>query len=611
MAVITARRGSLIVRAYVGDNKTLLAFNLPKSNTRGLAGFTIACQPPGQPAYYLFNQLQFKDPAAHAQVSTEPPNSSVNAPIHKFRWVHVPGAVHQGTQPASGPYAYTVTPRYLDPHGSLIPLDQKLSVPVKVSVGPFTKQSLHVGFTRGYMQSQAFTHHFGPNALIQPAGKDLRFDTTALAGSDANGHTYTYRDEYQWMGYSARERIFQILTEVVIDRSLRLDMFAYDLNEPDIVDILLKLAAQGRVRIILDNAALHHNKTAPKPEDKFTNLFQRARKGKSALQRGKFGRYAHDKVLIVSRKNSAIRVLTGSTNFSVTGLYVNANHVLIFDEPRIAAKYSQVFDEAWNNHVSSAFRTSALATTAFQVGAGKTPKMTITFSPHTKTDASAILDGISQRIGKEAKQGQSGSVLFAVMQLTGSPSPVYTTLAKLHATQGIFSYGISDSPGGITLYVPGNPQGLLVTGKPGKMMLPPPFDQVPSIPGHEIHHKFVVCGFPRNDAVVYCGSSNLASGGEESNGDNLLTIFDPDVATAFAIEAFLLVDHYNFLDRYAVPKKPKKSKKKARTPRLRKQPRSKQQAAIDAGMFLTTTDTWAQSYYNSSDLHCAERELLG
>jgi hypothetical protein len=65
----------------------------------------------------------------------------------------------------------------------------------------------------------------------------------------------------------------------------------------------------------------------------------------------------------------------------------------------------------------------------------------------------------------------------------------------------------------------------------------------------------VVCGLNGGDPVVYCGSSNLASGGEAANGDNLLAIHDADVATAFAIEALGLVDHYNFLDRMANPKK--------------------------------------------------------
>jgi len=125
----------------------------------------------------------------------------------------------------------------------------------------------------------------------------------------------------------------------------------------------------------------------------------------------------------------------------------------------------------------------------------------------------------------------------------------------------VYSYGISDAPEGIFLYSPGQATGVQVTGKPSQVILPPPFDQVPSPPGHEIHDKFVVCGLNGNDPVVYCGSSNLASGGEAANGDNLLAIHDADVATAFAIEALGLVDHYSFLDRMANPKKTAAKKK--------------------------------------------------
>jgi hypothetical protein len=66
--------------------------------------------------------------------------------------------------------------------------------------------------------------------------------------------------------------------------------------------------------------------------------------------------------------------------------------------------------------------------------------------------------------------------------------------------------------------------------------------------------------------AVYCGSSNLALGGEQANGDNLLEIHDADVATAFTIEALLLVDHYNFLD--SVAKKPRPT----RWPPVRRKP---------------------------------------
>ena len=56
------------------------------------------------------------------------------------------------------------------------------------------------------------------------------------------------------MGETAREQIFDVLNAVLNDSSLTLKVFAYDLNEPDVVKILLTLAAQGRVRVILDNA---------------------------------------------------------------------------------------------------------------------------------------------------------------------------------------------------------------------------------------------------------------------------------------------------------------------------------------------------------------------
>jgi hypothetical protein len=607
---------ALTVKAYRGDNKTLLAFNFadPKSATN-LAGFTIACKPPDQPAYYLFNELQFEHPGDHAQVATERPNSSVNAPIHKFRWVHFPGALHQGTNPAAGAYTYTVTPRYFNAKQSMLPLDSKLSVSVTTEVAPLRKAGLAVGFTRGYMQSEAFTHHFGLDARVKPADDTLLFKTSAVAGTDALGKTHTYAEIYQWMGATAREQIFSLVNAVLADATLQLDMFAYDLNEPDLLPLLLKLAKQGRIRVILDNASLHTSKDGSTPEDQFTALFQKAAPKKVddtrvGIIRGKFARYSHDKVFIVSKmaatKKSPVRVLTGSTNFSVTGLYVNANHVLVFDDPVVAAKYEEVFQLSWTTKTSaSKFAASPLAAVSgFDFQSKLTPATHITFSPHTQADATAILDALSARIGQEAKK-PAGSVLFAVMELTGSASSVYSTLTGIHKEQSIFTYGISDSPGGICLYAPGSKTGVLVTGKVGKTMLPPPFDQVPVPPGHEIHDKFVVCGFNGDDPVVYCGSSNLASGGEAANGDNLIAIHDLDVATAFAIEALLLVDHYNFLDRFAPPKSGAKAK-----PAVAKQPRSKQQAAIKVGMFLSVTDAWTKSYFDPKDLHSTERNLF-
>jgi hypothetical protein len=571
MANVTGSNNGFSVKAYIGDKKTLLAFNFASADqAKNLAGFSICCQPPGgTPAYYLINQLRFEDPTKHAQVTTEAPNASINAPIQKYRWVHVLGSAHQGLVPAVGNYVYTVTPRFFDGNQSMKALDASLGVSITVPVGPFKKGTVALGFTRGYMQSEAFARHFGVDAHVVPAGKPFAYKTTQAAGTK-DGHSFTFAEEYGWMGWTAREQIFTVLNTVLHDPTLSVDVFAYDLYEPDITQILITLAQQGRIRMILDSATLHlsqtkNGKTVASPEDEFTALFKKKAKKPAAIVRGCFARFSHDKIFIVSKGGKPIRVLTGSTNFSVTGLYVNANHVLVIEDADVAAHYSQVFAESLSvlksakpsTAFANAFAASTLATQAFT--SASTPRLSITFSPHTQADVDTILGNICKRIQQESLAPR-GNVLFAVMQLTGSTSNVYSALNNLHSNQSVFSYGISDSPQGTSLYAPGTKTGVLVTGKPGKTTLPPPFDQVAIPPGHEIHDKFVICGLNGNDPVVYCGSSNLASGGEKANGDNLLEIHDADVATAFAIEALLLVDHYNFLDRMANPKKPKAAK---------------------------------------------------
>jgi len=143
MAPVSAKKGKMLLKLYRGDAKTLLAFNFTdKSAAKDFAGFTIQCQPKGQPAFYIFNNLQFERPADHAQDLKVSPRASINAPIHKFRWVHVPGSIHQGIKPFFGNYTYTVTTRYFD-NGKLKPLDPALSASATILVDNFSKGNLN------------------------------------------------------------------------------------------------------------------------------------------------------------------------------------------------------------------------------------------------------------------------------------------------------------------------------------------------------------------------------------------------------------------------------------------------------------------------------------
>ena len=595
-----AAKVPLTVKAHRGDAKTLIAFDLPEDQTTNLAGFTIQVTPGSGTPYYLWNELQFEKPTDHHQVDTEPPFSSVNAPFHKFRWLHVPGVAHQGLKPFWGPYTYTVTPRYFDDNQRMLPLDETLSVSGSVSVVPFVKNQVEARFTRGYVQSQGYVRHFGPKAVIEPQGHELLWDTGQQAGT-TKGQIFSYRDEYEWLGATARGRVFELLYGVLADKSLSLDVFAYDLDEPDLCTILLQLADEGRIRIVLDDSSGHVTQPGKPtaPEDAFEQAMKAKPNGATMIQRGNFNRFAHDKIMIVRSGGVPQSVLTGSTNFSISGLYVNANHMLVFTDPEVMSKYAAVFDWVWEHGAVEAFKDSDLAAGPVQVSTGGTPKTDFSFSPHNPDVASSGLQTIADRVVKEGTTA-GGSVLFAVMQLVPGTGPVLPALRHVHEQQTILSYGISDSPGGIELYKPGTATGLLVTGKPTDPQLPPPFSQVPTIKYHEIHHKFVVCGFNGDDPVVYCGSSNLALGGEEENGDNLLAIHDAEIATAFALEAVALVDRYHFLDSYAKPPAAKDVPPPA-------QPR---EAAKDSGAHLSTTDGWKDKFYDPNDLHSLDRELF-
>jgi hypothetical protein len=64
--------------------------------------------------------------------------------------------------------------------------------------------------------------------------------------------------------------------------------------------------------------------------------------------------------------------------------------------------------------------------------------------------------------------------------------------------------------------------------------------------GQVIHHKFDVVDFSRPNPALFAGSSNLAAGGEEENGNYLLTFRDPAICSTYALEAIRLIDHHRF-----------------------------------------------------------------
>jgi len=573
--------------AYKGDAMTLLAFDLAKELTDNFVGFTIHVKA-GSRRFYLYNKLTFKKGITlHRQPKDDDEKLSTEfSPIQKFRWVHVPSSIHYVDNPFFGDYTYSVTPRYVV-NGSLLKPDTRLTVSITIEVSPFKDGSVRLGFTRAFVSSQAYTFHFGTNAKMRPNNTDLIFDIKAKSGTATRKGVkvdYTYEEQHEYLGWQARDRVMEFLDEVVQNKRLKLDVFAYDLNEPVIASKLITLGKQGRVRIILDNTAEHVK--AGCFEMRFDKLFRQRAKSENQIFRGNFAGLAHAKVFI-KRKNSkagkAVSVLTGSTNFTTNGLCINANHAIIFDHARVAQLYADVFDASFGENQMASFKNSDFAAKDFEFKGDGLPDMTIRFSPHPKK----ITDTFFASIAKRIKEAES-DVLFAIM-MDNSKSDILKAVQEQVKSDAIFTYGISDKKEGISLYKPGSKRGIKVTGLGTATDLPFPFSKVAKIPGHNIHHKFIIVDFKGKDPVVYCGSSNLAYTPEQHNGDNLLAIRDKDVVAAFAIEAIRLVDHFQW--------------------------RNKEMTAEqkNEGIFLRSNiedKKWYAAYYHENDLYFLERTLL-
>ncbi len=575
----TASQKGFSLKAWRGSSMTLLAMNFKRKPAKNFAGFSIAYINPKGNKYYLKNLINFE--------GTNEVTSTFISPIQLFRWVHFPGS-YQQQGILTGEYTYMATPRFIDEKKKLAKIDRSQTVSVKVTVGDFKKGGLTIGFTRAFLKSQAFAKKYGSKQKLKPSGGDWIFNANDVAGSQ-NKNDFTYENMYSWLGFSAREMILQTLASALSDQNVSIDMFAYDFNDPVIASLCLQLAMQGNIRIILDNAALHKGPKAE--EDDFEKRFNAVATGSAAIFRCHFARYSHCKVIIVKKDQKPVSVLCGSTNFSYTGLLINANHVLLFEHKEAAEYFGEVFDACWQNGKAPPFRISEFATNTKQFNMPLLPTTELNFSPHSKTDASQLIDEITANVTAPGTR----SVIFSVMEMgpktTGSLLPA---LRQLHKNDKIYSYGITDNSGDeISIYKPGLKNGLLINAKAARRELPPPFQKEANLGlAHAIHHKFVVTNFDKRNARVYCGSSNLALGGETDNGDNLICIKDSDVATAFTIEAIRLTDHYNF-----------------RSLQDRKEP-NRAAGKPASAIKLDKSGNWFNRFYDPNDIRCIERKLF-
>src|SRR5215471_15736924 len=199
----------LTFAAYPGDGAVLLAFDLDPGMQQDLAGFAVEYTDPDGHTFPVLNRLSFAQQVTSATTPAQRVwTPTIQAPLQKFHWVHFPPDVKPGT------FTYTATAMLFQP-GSETALTAGPSAEIGVELMPSQPGPFQLGFTRGYISSQAYATQFH-NKPIEPVPPTFDFDTS------------TYQAQYHWLGFHARRFVFDFLAETLADQGLALDVFAYD-----------------------------------------------------------------------------------------------------------------------------------------------------------------------------------------------------------------------------------------------------------------------------------------------------------------------------------------------------------------------------------------------
>ncbi len=501
---------------YRGEGMVLAAMNWKSATPpRDFVGFAIEYRKPNAATFTAVRSTKNFPGGA-------PNERSTKAPFQRFRWVIFPWENF-----AEGEYAFRVTPMFMDGQGALTggdPQEAKLE---------FLRETypaqLNVSFTRGFVLSQAFVNRYeddGPIETLIASGNDdpLTFTPTHPEASDA----------LPWMGFEARRAILGALGAAIDDPAAEASVIAYDLNEPFIVDRLRQLG--GRVRIIIDdttekeNGVLKGHGAPGSPESRVAATLPNVR-------RQHLGGLQHNKTIVIqSPKPENNLVVCGSTNFTWRGIFVQNNHAVVLHGAQSAATFRAAFDSYWDHPTNFRQSPSAELTPLGLVGIDGS----VAFSPHS--DANSLLDTVAADV-----KTATSSVFYSLAFLYQTKGVLREAIEEVTNRPNVLVYGVSDrAVGGLHV----NPNGNPVPVAPASLEagLPPPFSEEPerSGVGNYMHHKFIVIDFDTPDPRVYLGSYNFSRPADADNGENLLLFKDGRIATAFAIEAVRIYDHYAF-----------------------------------------------------------------
>lgn len=485
------------------------------------------------------------------------PQTTEHWPIQKFSWKDL-------TAKPGGFYQYTVTPMVgttdaLEPSGD----SSVVSNPVHLSSDRGDSEAV---FNRGILSTQFVSHQF-------PAGPDGKPDFRKLKDRiDQPGDPLR--------GGLAGDFLTAVPSLLNLAKSTGGQVYAalYELSDTALEEMLIGCPF---VHLILSNTGTDDGENSPARQalhESSTDVTDRM------LADGHIG---HNKFMIyVDAKGQPTAVLTGSTNWTATGLCTQSNNCIVIQSPELASTYLDYWKRLKEDGSAQgpAFRQGNNTPHDLTLDQGRT-MIRLWFSPNTqqKTKPAGGTAATPSDMADvfSAMQGAKQAILFLAFQ-PGTPSIIDQAATCQGANPDLYVRGAITDPNAVNQYETDlyHRSGV----KPdGKVVAASAIDQfgywekeLLKLPGAHaiIHDKIVVIDPFSSDCVVITGSHNLGFKASYSNDENLLLIRGSSaLSESYATHVLDVYDHYRW--RYKL-----------------------QQDGAQAWNGLGTDDSWQDKYFS-------------
>jgi phosphatidylserine/phosphatidylglycerophosphate/cardiolipin synthase-like enzyme len=464
------------------------------------------------------------------------PQTTNEWPVQKFSWRDLTAA-------RGRTYTYTITPMTGAP-GALLPLTALKLVTPAVTLTP-KRGNFSAYFNRGILSTQFLAHALPSGPTGAP---DFQVLTNRI---DQPGDPLRNK--------LAGEMITALRS--LIDRAAaqggRCYLALYELNDTELLQVLL--ASAGLIEIILSNTGPDDGENKPARQS-----LHEAGIAITDRMVGS-GHIGHNKFcLYVDGSNQPKAVLTGSTNWTSTGLCAQSNNALIIESDDVAQDYFDYWHrlKTDNSEQGATLRTSNRKT--FPAVVGGNP-VTLYFSPNTvlknkpavNPPAPIDMADVFARINA-ATEG----ILFLLFQ-PGSPSILDAVGAAQTANPQLFVRGAATDPQAVADFQSTylfhqhgiDPDEVVAASAINDQFGSFQKELLKSSPGAHaiIHDKIVVIDPFSNNPTVITGSHNDGYRASYNNDENLVIVTgNQALAQAYATHVFDVYDHYRW--RYTLGK---------------------------------------------------------